>query len=460
MAIRYGKLPRANIAGTRDFNDLINKPRIDGNVLIGDKTSAVLGLASRAWTSDEIAAAQLANQHWLPSVATVALLPATIDPAFTWLCRVMSDPVPANNGVYQAIPNGVDNTAVWTLFGGNEDFVSQQEMEEALAGLVVTTNYYIDASTGVDNDDTDRGLSAGLPYATISYALAAIKAKPAAHNTILHLAAGTYTESVEIGGWAGYLTIQGDNGDPTQTIVQCPVPTAGASNTFFIYGCNIRFNNIHLKNLNATNCRCIYVRDFSYCWLYNCITETNSSQSLDLIIYGHSMLLLDTCKSRGATKATIVQVNIGSTLRIAGSGHYIDENCTFTGGVLTGYWGSKLLVTNAVQLSVGVTATGRKYVLETGAWLTGKTRFPAGLTEGTTSGGALVQEDYKYEPDKWTANVEINFGDGTYGQRFTGNIVAAAGAAIGTILINGTTTSWRIQKSEGSFQRGIAGGAG
>ena len=45
----------SEIKPSRDYEDLINKPAINGNVLSGDKTGAELGLISEADLSDELA---------------------------------------------------------------------------------------------------------------------------------------------------------------------------------------------------------------------------------------------------------------------------------------------------------------------------------------------------------------------------------------------------------------------
>ena len=77
--------------------------------------------------------ATLGVQEWLPAVATFAELPITIPGTnVSWLCRVIADPDSAKVGVWQAIPNGVDDTAVWTFFSNNQDAITHTELANAL----------------------------------------------------------------------------------------------------------------------------------------------------------------------------------------------------------------------------------------------------------------------------------------------------------------------------------------
>jgi hypothetical protein len=80
-----------------------------------------------------IANAVLSTQIWLSSVLQVADLPdpSTLDPNSTYLCRVLADPVAANNGVWQLV--ALSNT--WTFYSGNADFITQYELDNAMAAV-------------------------------------------------------------------------------------------------------------------------------------------------------------------------------------------------------------------------------------------------------------------------------------------------------------------------------------
>ena len=105
-------------------------------------TAAQVGLGNVDNTSDAdkpvstvqaaaIAEAKLAIQKWLPAVNAKSDLPnpSALSPDVNYLCRVINDTTPANNGVWQFIA-GADE---WTYFSDNLDFVDEAELQEALA---------------------------------------------------------------------------------------------------------------------------------------------------------------------------------------------------------------------------------------------------------------------------------------------------------------------------------------
>jgi len=85
-------------------------------------------------TDEKVADAKLATQKWMPAVQTKSALPGALtSTSFTYLCRVLHDPTPSNNGVWQAIPIDANNHAAnWTWFGDNQDFIDELELEEKL----------------------------------------------------------------------------------------------------------------------------------------------------------------------------------------------------------------------------------------------------------------------------------------------------------------------------------------
>ena len=77
-------------------------------------------------------AAQMATQTWVPAVKQKSKLDLItgLNNNINYLCRVIADPDPANNGVYQAIA-GWTGSPVWTFFSDNQDFIDETELEEA-----------------------------------------------------------------------------------------------------------------------------------------------------------------------------------------------------------------------------------------------------------------------------------------------------------------------------------------
>jgi hypothetical protein len=102
-----------------------------------------------------IAQAKLALQIWLPAVDTKAQLPdpAALDPTINYLCRVIADPAPENNGVWQLIA-GTDE---WTYFSDNTDFVDEIELNTVINAEVINRNTAIwqavnEEATARDNE--------------------------------------------------------------------------------------------------------------------------------------------------------------------------------------------------------------------------------------------------------------------------------------------------------------------
>jgi hypothetical protein len=77
--------------------------------------------------------AQLATQTWLQAVNQKSLLNQItgLNNKINYLCRVIADPNPANNGVYQAIA-GWSGSPAWTYFSDNQDWVDETEMAAAI----------------------------------------------------------------------------------------------------------------------------------------------------------------------------------------------------------------------------------------------------------------------------------------------------------------------------------------
>ena len=76
--------------------------------------------------------AQLATQTWLRAVNTKAELPSGLNNKINYLCRVIADPSPENNGVYQAIA-GWTSEPQWTFFSDNADWIDEIELDDAIS---------------------------------------------------------------------------------------------------------------------------------------------------------------------------------------------------------------------------------------------------------------------------------------------------------------------------------------
>ena len=78
-------------------------------------------------------AAILTTHTWLPSVTLKSDLGliAGLSSSLNYLCRVIADPVQANNGVYQAVA-GWSGSPVWTFFSDNQDWIDELELAAAI----------------------------------------------------------------------------------------------------------------------------------------------------------------------------------------------------------------------------------------------------------------------------------------------------------------------------------------
>jgi hypothetical protein len=111
-----------------------------------------------------IAEAKLSMQIWLKAVATKAELPdpQTLVADINYLCRVMSDTVATNNGVWQRIAG----TTVWSYFSDNLDFIDETELAAAISGEATARNTAIAAA--VKTTLADAAASDVLPTITSS----------------------------------------------------------------------------------------------------------------------------------------------------------------------------------------------------------------------------------------------------------------------------------------------------
>jgi len=137
-------------------------------------------------TDQQVAAAKLATQKWIPAVQTKSALPGALtSTSFTYLCRVLADPTPSNNGVWQAIPIDANNHAAnWTWFGDNQDFIDELELEEALeAERTISDNSYLGKTAKAADSNKLDGKTAS-EYATAAQGTKADNALPAASPAV------------------------------------------------------------------------------------------------------------------------------------------------------------------------------------------------------------------------------------------------------------------------------------
>ena len=97
--------------------------------------------------------------------------------------------------------------------------------------LTKSTAFYVNSSTGVDNHDEGRGLSASLPFKTLPYAISYItdNYNLSSYNVTLWLAPGLYTASscsfnsgiVTLGGFSGQgtITIRGESPEAASSTI-------------------------------------------------------------------------------------------------------------------------------------------------------------------------------------------------------------------------------------------------
>jgi hypothetical protein len=94
--------------------------------------------AQAEYIADAVANAQLATQTWLPSVQTKASLPTPSPTSGTYLCRVLADPLDANNGTWQWI--GTSQNPQWVFFESSEGYVTESELNASISAHNTSTS--------------------------------------------------------------------------------------------------------------------------------------------------------------------------------------------------------------------------------------------------------------------------------------------------------------------------------
>jgi hypothetical protein len=103
-----------------------------------------------------IGEAKLATHVWIQAVGAKADLPLSgLDSQTNYLCRVIADPSPENNGVYQAVA-GWDEEPDWAYFSDNEDWIDKIELEEAVRNHDGDENAHTDIREAVSAESMER----------------------------------------------------------------------------------------------------------------------------------------------------------------------------------------------------------------------------------------------------------------------------------------------------------------
>ncbi|MDR0423493.1 MAG: hypothetical protein LBH46_02775, partial [Rickettsiales bacterium] len=130
---------------------------IDDEVTARESGDDITLSSANTYTDEQIAAAELSKQIWLPAVQTLADLEAITPPSpdiTNYLCRVINDDVSKdNNGTYQWIAGATE----WTYFSDNLDFVDEEELATALATKQNTLNRTIQINLASTSSATDTG---------------------------------------------------------------------------------------------------------------------------------------------------------------------------------------------------------------------------------------------------------------------------------------------------------------
>jgi len=106
---------------------------------------------------------QLATQTWSKSVKSKNELPEidSLTESINYLCRVIADENPENNGVWQRIAF----TDEWTYFSDNQDWIDENELDTAINKAVNEINLIAENGAGTDTTTpsiSDLSLSSAL----------------------------------------------------------------------------------------------------------------------------------------------------------------------------------------------------------------------------------------------------------------------------------------------------------
>jgi len=126
-----------------------------------------------------------------------------------------------------------------------------------------------------------------------------------------------------------------------------------------------------------------------------------------------------------------------------------------TGGIFYAFTFPNVGTNNQYTYDIAIDITGANIDITTQTdrtFLTGIATIKYTKTTDTASSALTTPGCYDLNrPDLWPENKEIFFGNGLYGQRFTGKITAAGSTWIGTTLLSAETPAIHIVNWGGSY---------
>ena len=291
--------------------------------------------------------------------------------------------------------------------------------------LTQSSAFYVNPTTGVDNQDERRGLSASLPFKTLPYAIKYItdNFNLSSYNVTVWLAPGLYTESstsynspiVTLGGFSGQgtITIRGESPEnASSTILNYLFVLTQASNWAFqdvtiaptitatrgpgvnvldvskgqvdLY--NAFLDCLYIENNSAGNARnFLYARGYGYIRVY----ATNDLSIPSGITFNFRDKQLD-LNPLAASTGTL---QFTADINIAGGGG-VTTFCQMSLLAMCSFSLSSFVNPGRapqINLAEGVEVTGKRYSINNNSIVTtggkGPDFFP-GDTEGTTATGA------------------------------------------------------------------------
>ena len=137
------------------------------------------------------ASLNISSQTWLSAVNEKINLPVTgLNYKINYLCRVIADPVQANNGVYQAIA-GWSDAPEWTYFSDNQDWIDETELDERIGAHDLNEGAHGGIKTDLLNEIQER---AEETLATREMIAGEAQARTEADDAVLE-EAKTYTDT-------------------------------------------------------------------------------------------------------------------------------------------------------------------------------------------------------------------------------------------------------------------------
>lgn len=306
-----------------------------------------------------------------------------------------------------------------------EDLVKSIRVPIWLSG---NKSFYVNAETGVNNDDEDRGMSSSLPWKTLPYALRCVtdNYNLSTYTATIYLAPGDYGDSswtqtsdfCELYAFqgSGQIIISGNSVQDSQTTILHYLLQSEAANSYMfrnitVYPCikassfagfqvfniskaTVNYQNTYVnlghieKEPTANRARTVFAfSNYSFLRVY----ATNGSQPSGITIsYGGTDANIKLFDLQSATALFTADINIisGNSATTEGS-VFVDVN------YLASFRNSTSLFTNPgrapqINVSEGVTVTGTRYLARNNSIIAtggkGENYFPGTVAGFTASG--------------------------------------------------------------------------